>query len=40
MASGRSSGVKVPDFGPDNKAYLPQQFDFPKCVTKTGLEFK
>ena len=30
MASGRSGGAELPDFGPDNKAQLPQQFDFPK----------
>ena len=27
---GRSGGAEVPDFGPDNKAHLSQQFDFPK----------
>ena len=30
MASGRSGGAEIPDFGPYNKAHLPQQFDFPK----------
>ena len=30
MASGRSGGAELPDFGPNNKAHLPQQFDFPK----------
>ena len=28
--SGWSGGTELPDFGPDNKAHLPQQFDFPK----------
>ena len=26
MASGRSGEAKLPDFGPDNKAHMPQQF--------------
>ena len=30
MASGKSGRAELPDFGPDNKAHLPQQFDFPK----------
>ena len=28
--SGWSGGTEIPDFGPDNKVHLPQQFDFPK----------
>ena len=30
MASEWSGGVELPNFGPDNKAHLPYQFDFPK----------
>ena len=30
MASRRSGGAELLDFCPDNKAHLPQQFDFPQ----------
>ena len=30
MAFERSGGTEFPDFGPNNKAHLPQQFGFPK----------
>ena len=37
MASGRSSGTELPDFGPDNKAHVPQLFHSPKSeLGKTG----
>ena len=41
MGSGRSGGAELPDFGPDNKAHLPQQFNFPKHeFRKSGRLFR
>ena len=34
MASGRNGGAELPDFGPDNKAHLPQQVDFPNVSSE------
>ena len=36
MASGKSSGTELPD----NKAHLPQQFDFPKSENQEGIQAK